>query len=169
MRKWRYMNPLNQVFLFLGGFLIGYFFKKTQINTYINLLLQIAAFLVFIFIPSEDDSVYITSGYNRIIFTLVCFIICFCFYKLHFRLPRILDRLLLKLGEASYSVYLIHPIIWAFVHFGTKKLLSLGIDIPSYLIISVCIAISLLTSYLVYLYYEKFFIAIGKKLLNKQS
>jgi len=40
--QWRsYVNPLNQVFLFLGGFLIGLLFNKTKINnaTMIALLL----------------------------------------------------------------------------------------------------------------------------------
>lgn len=166
-QKANYINPLNQVFLFLGGFLIGYLFKKLQPPNYVSLILLVVSLTAFILIPAKGDSISLVTGINRILFTLICFTICFSFYKLHFRLPGIIDKGLTKLGEASYSVYLIHPIVWAVLSFTSKKLMAAGINFPVELRIGICFVLALITSYLIYITYEKFFIGLGKKWSKK--
>ena len=74
-----------------------------------------------------------------------------------------------KLGEASYSVYLIHPIVWAGLSFGSKQLKTMGIDVPIAIRIGVCMILALVTSYMIYFTYEKFFINLGKKIFVKDS
>jgi exopolysaccharide production protein ExoZ len=168
-QKANYINPLNQVFLFLGGFLIGFIFKKIHPPNFVSLVLLIFSLVAFILIPAAGDSIHLVSGINRIVFTTICFVICFSFYKLQFRLPGIVDKALTKLGEASYSVYLIHPIVWAVLSFSSKKLISAGIPFPVELRIGICFALALVISYLIYITYEKFFIRLGKRVTEKQS
>lgn len=168
-QNYEYIHPLNQVFLFLGGFLIGYFFKNLRPPNYLCIVILILSFVAFIFIPAEGDSIHLVTGINRILFTILCFTICFSFYKLSFRLPTFFDKTLTKLGEASYSVYLIHPIVWAVLSFSSKQLKTIGIDVPVVIRIGTCMMLALVISYLIYFTYEKFFINLGKKLVTKSK
>lgn len=156
--QWKnYINPLNQVFLFLGGFLIGYFFhnKKIQINT--SLILLISGLLIFIFYPSTGNSINIVTNLSRLVFSFSCFIICLSVYKITKDLPRVIHRPLSFLGEMSYSVYLIHPVIWFFFSFYNHK-------IEGGQKIIICIFISLFISYFIYSYFEKFFMKLGRNI-----
>jgi exopolysaccharide production protein ExoZ len=168
-KKYYYMHPLNQVFLFLGGFLIGYLFKNIHPPSYLSMILLIVSILTFIFIPTPGENMPLIVGSNRMIFTLLCFSICFSFYKLHLRLPLFFDKVLIKLGEASYSVYLVHPIVWAVLSFGSKKLKLMGINIPVEARVAICLLLTLVVSYLIYVTYEKFFIRLGKKWFTKKN
>ncbi len=160
--QWRnYVNPLNQVFLFLGGFLIGFIFKKMNIKSGINLLILATGILIFIFAPVKGNTVNLITGFNRLIFTLSCFLICLGFYKLKIKLPDIIHKPLKLLGEASYSIYLIHPLIFA----GTLNLFySLTeVVIPTVIIIIITIVLTLFISYLIYEYFERYFINMGNR------
>lgn len=168
-QRYFYMNPLNQVFLFLGGFLIGYFFKNISPPNYFCIVMLVLSFVLFIFIPVHGDTIHLITGSNRIIFTILCFSICFSFYKLKIRFHKILDKPLTKLGEASYSVYLIHPIVWAILSFSSKKLIKMGINIPVEIRIGTCMVFALVISSLIYMSYEKFFINLGKKWFVKMK
>jgi exopolysaccharide production protein ExoZ len=54
--QWKnYVNPLNQVFLFLGGFLIGFFFHKMKIKNSIVISLFLLGLSVFILYPVKGD------------------------------------------------------------------------------------------------------------------
>ncbi len=161
--QWRnYVNPLNQVLLFLGGFIIGLIFKDKRIHIVINLIILISGLVLFIFYPAEGDTIHLVTGVNRLIFTLCCFMICMSFYKVRVDLPAIINKPLKLLGEASYSVYLLHPLAYSVVGkvvtlAGKRNfLVSDGIKIPASIIIT------LVTSYLVYEYFEKYFMRMGR-------
>lgn len=153
-----YVNPLNQVFLFLGGFLIGFFFHKYQVKNSVIITLLLAGLALFTFHPSTGDTINIVTGTNRLIFTASCFIICTCFYKLTFQFPKFIHRPLTLLGEASYSVYLLHPIIYNLV--GRFR------DVTFYFPESIRLVLSVLTtlivSYFVYQYFEKYFMKLAR-------
>lgn len=159
---YNYVNPLNQVFLFLGGYLIGYLFNKIQLSNKGSLLILLIAVSVLFFYPGEGN---IAVGINRVIFSASCFLICFVLYKKNaYRLPKIVDKPLLMLGEASYALYLLHPIIWralekVFVHYPTFPV-SLVLKI-------ICTAgLSLVVSYCIYYYFERSFMKLGRSLSN---
>jgi exopolysaccharide production protein ExoZ len=98
--QWRdYINPLNQVFLFLGGFLIGVFLQNVKMKDSIVVLLVIVGLIAFTFIPSDEDAITIVTGVNRLLFTTCCFLICICFYKLTFQFPKFIHKPLTLLGE----------------------------------------------------------------------
>ena len=163
--QWRnYVNPLNQVFLFLGGFLIGYFFKFVLIKNYQVILLLITALAVFVFFPVHGERVNLVVGIPRMVFTACCFAICLAFFKLRLKFPDFLHQPLTMLGEASYSVYLLHPLVWKIFYLFSKGMLKyFSIQIPQWILIIGAGVISLIVSYYIYQKFEKYFIKLGRK------
>ena len=156
--QWRnYINPLNQVFLFLGGFLIGYFFNNKKIQMKTSFILLILGLLIFIFYPSSGNSINIVTNISRLVFSFSCFIICLSIYKITKNLPQIIHQPLSSLGEMSYSVYLIHPIIWKIFNLFYNS--EIKIEKIAYMMI-----ITLIISYFVYTYFEKVFMKLGKNI-----
>ncbi len=155
-----FVNPLNQVFLFLGGFLIGLLFNKTKINNSTIVTLLIFGLGLFAFIPAQGNAINLVTGENRLLFTFCCLLICFCFYKLTFKFPVIIHKPLTLLGEASYSVYLLHPIIYDLV--GRFRNHTFHFHESVRLILSVCI--TLVVAYFTYEYFEKYFMKLGKQI-----
>lgn len=117
-----YKNPLNQMGLFFGGILIGHFFKAREFKNIIVLSILIISLLAFYFYPSHGNAINIIVGYERIIFTLLCFTITLGFFKSNLNfLPFFLKRRLTFLGKISYSLYLIHGLVfYAFTLTGLK-------------------------------------------------
>lgn len=158
-----YVNPLNQVFLFLGGFMIGLFLHTIKIKNSIVTTLIVLGLGGFIFYPVTGDSIHLVTGVNRLIFTACCFLLCIAFYKMSFAFPKFIHKPLTLLGEASYSVYLIHPIVFILlerVENHTSKLS--GVLKPI-----VAASATLLLSYFIYQYFEKYFMKLGRTNKNK--
>ncbi|HXS38350.1 MAG TPA: acyltransferase [Flavipsychrobacter sp.] len=154
-----YINPLNQVFLFLGGYLIGFLFREVKISKTTDLLILAVGLLLLIFYPTGNgNEAVLVTGINRLVFTGICFIICFAFYKNTVKLPRILNRFFTFLGEASYSVYLLHPIVWGLVGL---------IALPAAAHIIISIPLTFFVSYIVYNKYERYFMEKGRVIAKK--
>jgi exopolysaccharide production protein ExoZ len=132
-----YINPLNQLFLFLAGFLMGYFFHKKSIPPIVSPLCLAAGVALLFFYPG---AINIVAGMHRIVFTVAAILICFSFYKTTFRLKGLPDRVLATLGEISYPVYLIAPLVW-------YALLNLHFHLATISLIIICILITLALSY----------------------
>lgn len=149
--QWKnYINPLNQVFLFLSGFIIGYLFINKEIRNVISISLIAIGALIFYFYPSSGNVISIVTGFPRIILSACCILICLGFYKSVFNLPSLIHKPLVILGEISYSVYLLHPIVYNCFNYFRSHL-------DSHWIIVISIIASLIASYIVYNYYERFF------------
>lgn len=168
--QWKdYVNPLNQVFLFLGGFLLGKFFIEQKINNFTVLCILAMSFLAFIFYPVYGDGVNLITGKERITFTLLCFTICLGFYKLSIKLPIIIHKPLTLLGEMSYSIYLLHPIVWKFFNdliFNSQNREYkniIGGGYADYQVV-MCLTITIIISYYVYKYFELYFMRLGRKI-----
>lgn len=160
VQQWRnYVNPLNQVFLFLGGFLIFSFFAQKENNNKLYFSLLSLVSVLFVVYPVDGDSINIVTGFNRIVFMLISFTICISFYKIDIQVPNFIDKPLSLLGEASYSVYLLHPIVLGIVQIICKRL-----NISGFYIIAMSIVLTLIISYFVYKYFEKYFIRRGNNL-----
>ncbi|MBE9583140.1 acyltransferase [Mucilaginibacter sp. JRF] len=152
-----YQNPLNQVFLFLSGFLLGHFFKKVSVNAWVAFGIIVTGILIFTFYPVYGDRTGIITGVNRIVFSVLCILICLGFYKFKVELPKFLHVPLLFFGEISYSIYLLHPLIFD----GLKKALPQSSDV---LFVSLSFVIAFTLSYAVYMLIERRFVRIGGKL-----
>ncbi|NDK57039.1 acyltransferase family protein [Pontibacter fetidus] len=158
-QEWRdYVNPFNQIFLFLGGVAIGYFTKYKQLPSLPLVLLLIMAVAVFTYYPADGNTITLVTDWNRFIFAGTCLAVCFAMYKLPLTLPNVLHVPLHTLGEISYAVYLLHPLVHKVVKYLAKQL-----HFSPWVTILLAIAITLILSYLVYQYYEKRFIRLGQK------
>ena len=158
-----YSNPLNQVFLFLGGFVTGLFFRNRNVPGYVSLGVLLLGLGLFVFYPAEGNTVNLVTGWNRIVFTVACFAICFGFYKLPLRFPRFVDYPLTLLGEASYSVYLLHPIVYKMMKVMMAQAERI-LPVPRFALPLLSVAVTLVVSYIVYERVEKFFMRKGKEL-----
>jgi len=168
--QWKnYVNPLNQAFLFLGGFLIGFFFHATKIKNSVILSLLLLAFTAFTFYPATGNTISIVTGANRLIFTACCFLICICFYKLTLKFPTFIHKPLTLLGEASYSVYLLHPIIWTLTGIATGLFSKYILYFPVSARLIFSVLLTLIISYFVYQYFEKYFMKLGRTTKNNPA
>lgn len=160
--QWKdYVNPLNQVFLFLSGFLIGFFLHNIKIKNSIIISFLLFGIVLFTFYPTTGDTINIVTGINRLVFTSCCFIICICFYKLTFKFPDFIHKPLTLLGEASYSVYLLHPIVWKLTGISSGIFRRHIFYIHESVSLILSVVLTLIISYYVYQYFEKYFMKLG--------
>ncbi|RMB56084.1 acyltransferase [Dokdonia sinensis] len=164
--QWKnYVNPLNQIFLFLIGFLIGLFLDKVKLNNTLLSIGLVASILIFILYPVSGDSINIVTGFNRLGLTACCLLMCASIYKLAIELPSFIHKPLVIIGETSYSIYLLHPLVYS----GVGIIITLinakffKIEVPTFIKVSLSIAITLLLSYFVYRYYERYFLRFGRQ------
>jgi exopolysaccharide production protein ExoZ len=158
-----YIHPLNHLFLFYVGILIPIFFKNKLTNNYpaISFIL-IGSFMLFMF-PSGKDGIHLLYGINRWIFSVGSILICLGFYQIKLNLPRLIDGLFQTLGEISYSVYLLHPIVYQVLCMVIRKIQPYGLFPKSNsLLIVVAILCTLVISKITYKYFEIYFIKKGK-------
>lgn len=158
-----YINPLNQAFLFFGGFAIGYVLRGRRVHQVVAGVTIVCALLVFTFWPTGTESITLVTGVNRMLFTLVCFAICAAVYRVVYTLPNLLDVPLKRLGEASYSVYLIHPLVHG-------AIVALGVTfIPVPLLMLTAIVITLGVSWACYWYFERYFMRLGRRVAARAN
>ena len=160
-----YINPFNQLLFFAGGILIGYTGQWINAEKYKNQVLALLAIgvLSFAFYPVTGDNIHIVTGFNRVFFLCISWMICFCFYHQKRAFPGIADRLLTTLGEASYSIYLLHPLVLSIV----TNLNAKYIGLPSRFLTWVSAIVTVLVSYIVYKKLEMPFIRYGKRLVTR--
>lgn len=155
-----YFNPLNNLFLFFGGFLIGKLFHQVNFSLPFIISFFLIGFGLFIFYPAYGNRIDLLTGVNRLVFTFSCMLICIGFYKVKFKFPRIIHEPFVFLGDSSYSLYLLHPLVFKLINVSLKQFISS----PSYLMLFSIIG-TLIISHLSYNYFEKFFMEIGKRKL----
>jgi exopolysaccharide production protein ExoZ len=160
--QWRdYVNPLNQGFLFVGGFIIGHFMKDISFKHPGFPLAFIAiGVLVLALFPAQGDPSNLVTGTARVVFTLACFLVCVGAYKLEWSAPRWVDLPLGKLGEASYSVYLLHPLVYRLTTLVYLELFHYPLSIQ----FGASIVLTLVLGYWMYKYVERYFIRLGRRL-----
>jgi exopolysaccharide production protein ExoZ len=159
-----YTNPLNNVFLFLGGYLIGLFTRNIPVPKIISIPVAVIAFGVFIFLPVSGDATHLVAGWYRVIFSLLCMAICFAFYKTDFGLPRLLHKCFETLGEISYCLYLVHPLLW---HVLTHYFGAYYSGLPAPVKMCSGFALSILIAYAIYQLFEKYFMKLGRRVAGR--
>lgn len=164
-----YCNPLNQVFLFLGGYLIGVLLEHTRLTLRLSVFLIAAGAILFVLWPESGDRVRLIGGNTRMALTTSCFLICIGFYKFSAQLPTLFSWPLRTLGEISYSVYMLHPIIHRLILFPIDYIRNHFFAVPESVRFMLAIILTLFTSYFVYHTFEKFFIRLGKKVPVKPA
>lgn len=168
--QWKnYVNPLNQVFLFLAGFIIGAYSTKYTIKNRHIFLVLLLAILLFMLYPVSGNTINLVTGLNRVVLTFLSCLICFCFYKLQYTLPKRLNIIFITLGIISYSVYLLHPIVWSVISKFVRILSLKGFTLNGTSVICISILVTLITSFFSYHKFETLFIKISKISLNRSK
>jgi exopolysaccharide production protein ExoZ len=156
-----YTHPLNQIFLFLGGFLIGLYFKDKLVKPFMLYGIFFISLVLFVFYPVYGNEIALITGINRWLFAFCSFALTFCFYKVEIKWPEYVSKPLVILGEISYAMYLLHPVfyelsgklmVWISLHYYT---------FPETVRLLLAIGSTLVGSYFIYNYFEKKFISYG--------
>lgn len=156
-----YKHPLNQAALFLEGILIGHLFKTKSFNNGLLFTFLLAALLAFYFYPVDGDAINIVAGIERLIFTFLCFVFTFVFFKAHlFFVPAFCKKSLSWLGEISYSLYLVHP------HVFTLLALT-GLKIR--FVFPLAVIVTFFASWLIYRVLESPARNLGLKMIKKPA
>ena len=161
-----YTNPLNQLLFFLSGVLLGRFFQPSFISIKLILFSIVAGTSVLFILPVGEDAIALVTGANRIVLGLCCLLICFGFFGITDSNNLVL-RLFSQLGHVSYSLYLLHPLVYAVIKALFSFASNRGIFIPLFnspiTMITLAVAASLLISYYSYRYFESFFIKMAHR------
>jgi exopolysaccharide production protein ExoZ len=160
-----YINPLNNLFLYVMGIGMYYNLKDLKIRNGINIAILLFTCVLFSFFSTKVDLINVVVGFNRLFFVFFSFIIVLCFYKMELKLPIILSVSLETLGIATYGVYILHPI----VYIGVNALHFTNV----YLNFGLVTIITILSAILLYKFFETKFIRLGKSvttsLLKKRA
>lgn len=155
-----YINPLNQAFLFVIGILIGHYQKN--VSGWILLFLFFVSASLFVFIPVTSSTGLVT-GYNRLYFTGIAAAVCFVFYKTRVEVFSFLHASLKLLGEASYSIYLLHPLVLSALSILLSKA---GWQLNKPALITLAVGVTIFSSWIVYQYFEKYFVRMGSRVVR---
>jgi exopolysaccharide production protein ExoZ len=160
-----YVSPFNHFFYFVVGILIATLKPtKTWIIGIVPWLL-LACLIAVIYYPISGEPVVLVTGVTRLFFALATIIICYCFYVYPFNfLPVIVKKWLLYLGKTSYSIYLLHPLLYLAV----SKAFASFMPVNVYFVIVFTICITILISGIFYQKFELYFINLGKSIISKK-
>jgi exopolysaccharide production protein ExoZ len=156
-----YANSFNQFIYFAIGILFGTFQPAlVKFKNYLPVFIIILV-LLFTYYPVTGEPIQLVVGLTRIALSLLTIAVCYLFYNCNFEfLPGFIKAILKFLAECSYSIYLLHQIIYAglqrFVH-GTPVVM-----------ISLTVSLTLILSYISYNYFELFFMNWGKRYVQKK-
>lgn len=157
-----YVNPLNQVPYFMVGLLIAHYLDTKELSVWQNAALFLIGIAVFVGLPTGANLSELVAGVQRLFFTLSITLICTAFFKSESQLHPVFHKPLSILGEASYSVYLLHPLVWAVAQKGLPY-------VNAWVVIVVAAAASIAGGYVVYRYFEMYFIGYGKWLTKEKK
>ncbi len=107
-----YTNPLNQAFLFIGGYAIGLLRKHARTSSKWSITFAVVGMLLFMLYPVEGNRLQLVCGVPRVVFTLSCALMVLGFTSINWRLNSLVHRPLAWLGHISFSLYLLHPIVF---------------------------------------------------------
>ena len=167
--QWRaYVAPWHQ----LPYFLVGLFLVRWQgsIANPPPWLARAGMLVCILFIalwPVHGDKVMLVTGAARWLFTLACAGLVLFALKDRVAFPRPLERALTALGDASYALYMLHPIVVEFTMAACGFISVRLFVIPMGLRILFCALASVVVAWCVHHWFERFFIALGKRLATR--
>ncbi|EFB7458538.1 acyltransferase family protein [Escherichia albertii] len=158
-----YINPFNQLFFFMSGVISYRIIKREKLkknNTTILLCALVSAF-VFCFFPAQGDSIAINYGVTRVVLSLSCILFIVCVYIADVKIKNTAFISLEILGQISYSIYLLHPIV-ADIWFALLKKAHIKYNIPY--VYALSFATVIVVGYISYRLLEKPLMIAGSKL-----
>ncbi|EOX8394846.1 acyltransferase family protein, partial [Salmonella enterica subsp. diarizonae] len=162
--QWKtYISPLDQFLFFTMGIATAFYRTKLNLTLKKSLLTLFVSCFAFYIYPSTGDLIEIITGYNRLILTIICGILCFAVININISFKY--ENILKFFGDISYTIYMFHGVISTVFmlildrlginNLNERLLLLLGINLP----------IIIISSYIFYIFIEKPFMRISKKLI----
>lgn len=148
-----YVQVANHAFFFVAGMVLGiYRAEMDKIPLRIWRALAMLSALAFAFWPIGAEPFFLVSGLNRIVFSALTLIFVAAFFQSNVPWRGVLGKSLGWLGAISYAVYLLHPLAFRGVGFVFR---FLQMDVSYWGIFFPALAITLIVSYLSYVFLEK--------------
>lgn len=162
-----YINPFNNIFLYVGGIAIFYNLKNVQLRPAIILLLFCASVATFAFFPVDGDKIAIVTGVNRIVFLAasVALVISFFKFNRYDLVPKSIQFPLEQFGIATYGVYLLHPIVNSYAAFLLDKT---GPHSPT-ILFAIVVIITIIFAIISFHLFEKRMMKIGKLIASEYN
>lgn len=160
-----YINPFNQLFLFMCGIAIGVYFTPDTNSACSKTLwtsVLLASVALFYFYPGQGDKIVIVTGTGRVLLSFACILCVLSVFKLNPEFKAAPAKILGFLGESCYSIYLLHPIIAMPVVFVAAKF-----GIEKYQAYIASFFITLIISKLTFALIEKPMINRGNALIKR--
>lgn len=162
--QWKtYINPFNNLSLYLGGIFIYYNFKDIKFKKKHIIIALIVSILAFSLYPVSGDRINIVTGFPRAYFITLSILLVLIFYKINFSINKIVEKQLMIFGMATYGIYLIHPIVYNLSNYFFK----LNEILNPYIYIIFIFIMSTLLALFSYYKYESPISKIGKKISKK--
>lgn len=156
-----YINPFNQLFLFMGGVALGVYGKLAKVKSIASIMLLSTSLLVFCFYPVSGDSIAIVTGAERFVFSFSCMAFVAGLYFLNPSFKAAPAKVLGFFGSACYSIYLLHPVV-AKVVVALSAKVGLGAAVGY----TASAFVTLAVSWVVFNYLEKPMMNAGKKVAS---
>lgn len=161
-----YINPFNNIFLYISGIAIYYNSKNKTHSPTTSILSTVAGLFILILYPSGGGQESIVTGTARLAFSLASILIVYGFYRYRNDISRSISYPLEIFGSATYGIYLLHPIFHTVFLFFTNKT---GINLPPYASIALTSALSIASAVFIYKYIEIPMIKTGRIISEKTS
>ena len=157
-----YVNPFNQFFLFYSGVVTGVYLKNISPSIVKLILAMLALVILFYFMTGGDSNIYLVVGFSRVGFSVLAILFVACVFMSKWYLRGAVGQFFDFLGESSYSIYLLHPLVSFPVIFVFTQL---GLNLFYGYVVS--LILTLFCSYLSYHFLEKPGIFVGKEVASK--
>ncbi len=163
--QWKtYVNPFNNLFLYVIGIAMYYNFAKFDINNKKISILLFVSFLLFVLYP-YSTTIDIVTNVGRIIFVIISAIWVFCFFKMKIKSVSKTGKLFEMFGIATYGVYILHPIIQKYV-FGFMNILNINY-VPITIILLFSCILTIMIALCSYYFFELKISKWGNRLIKK--
>ncbi len=162
-----YIHPLGQFPFFAAGMLVALLQPRQDRSGRVGFaLLALAAVLLFVLLPHEGNRIGLVVGVDRLAYTAACVAAVAGVYLAGLRLRGVAHRLFAFLGDTSYSIYLLHPIMAFPIGQLTERL---GADGPTTLAIHLLVGtpLTLLAAWLSYRFVEQPGIRLGQRVASR--